>query len=65
LHEVEISARIRSLRRKGYSFKEKRAARFVDDSIAKNDAIPDVVHLSSYGQRLADSETEVSADWAV
>ncbi len=61
MHAVEISARVRSLRNKRYFFKEKRAAGFVDDGVAKNDGISDIVHLSSYGQRLADCEAEVSA----
>ena len=61
MHAVEISARVRRLRHKRYFFKEKRAARFVDDGVAKNDGISNIVHFSGYGQRLADCEAEVSA----
>ena len=61
LHVVQISARVRRLRHKRHFFKEKRTAALVDDGVAQNDGVADDVHFGGYGQRLADSEAEVSA----
>ncbi len=61
MHAVEVVARVRRLRHKRHFLKKKGAAGFVHDGVPKNDCIPDIVHLSGYGQRLADSEAKVSA----
>jgi hypothetical protein len=60
LHDVEVGTYVRRLRNKSYSFKKKRASGFIDDCIAKNNGVAEIIHFSSYGKRLADSETEVS-----
>ncbi len=61
LHQVEISACVRRLRHKRHSFEEKRTARFVNDGVAENNGVANVVHLGANRQRLAHREAQVPA----
>ncbi len=59
MHHVEVGTTVRRLRHKTYLLKEKRKARLVDDGVAEDDGVADVVHLGGDGQRLADGEAVV------